>query len=854
MEWNHSSIHLILVAMPNPSVHRLSRLACLLLAAVSATTPALGAQDIESSPARSMPPVASPKPQAAAPSPHERSGERLDPLTAFGPVVIETMAEVMERERSQPSSTRRHKARNGSQGSWAVPTMRSSFHAHSGEHYLINKWGDTLMPIEFPGVVDFEGCWIAGHGAPSLWARGVRISGYRSGELVATSEWLEFLEHHAVWLPAGFERVDRIEVEARAAYEGGGWYALDDLTYREPAGAEDAQIVLDFDDLSYGQRVTGSDYAGLTWPTGQGDFDLEYHVVHPPATPPTDPMEESPPLVTNTHVVLGGNATAPELQSSFGGPFIGDPGAGWLPPDTCGAVGIDHFVAVVNQHISVYEKSTGNRVVATGLRNFFNTNDTSAGDPRAVFDPHSNRFFVIAADFETKLWFGMSLSEDPTGPWFKTSINLSQGTDAGRWPDYPTLGVDANGIYSASYMVGGSNRMSIFAIEKAPLLNVLPTLGAVTAFRELPWEGAIQPCVTHGDPGRAYFVSRRSSTSLRLRYVQGPLTSPTLVEAGNPSVPSHSSPPDAPAMGSIAPLDALDWRPMNAVYRNGSVWTAHGVNVGGRAACRWYELDASSATTQQVGTVASASMSYMFPSIAVNGNDEVLLAFSGSNSSTFASSYAAGRLSTDPQNQLSDPVLLQAGLAPYNTVDQDAVNRWGDYSLTCVDPTDDVTLWTIQEHTRNTDDWGTRVGSFRFPFVCLEPQAYCASLPNSASSGAQISYFGSTSLATNDLNLSVSGLPVGTPGLVFFGPNQIATLFGDGVRCVGGGITRLSPVQSDLFGFVNIALDLNSPPFDSGSGAATVGESANFQYWFRDPSFGTAGYNTSDALQVTYCP
>ena len=51
---------------------------------------------------------------------------------------------------------------------------------------------------------------------------------------------------------------------------------------------------------------------------------------------------------------------------------------------------------------------------------------------------------------------------------------------------------------------------------------------------------------------------------MRLRYVQGPLTSPTLVEAGNISIPSHSSPPNAPALGSVAPLDCLDYRPMNA--------------------------------------------------------------------------------------------------------------------------------------------------------------------------------------------------------------------------------------------------------------------------------------------------
>ena len=44
-------------------------------------------------------------------------------------------------------------------------------------------------------------------------------------------------------------------------------------------------------------------------------------------------------------------------------------------------------------------------------------------------------------------------------------------------------------------------------------------------------------------------------------------------------------------MGSGTPLDSVGSRLMNAVYRNGSIWTAHCVSVGGRAAARWYEVN-----------------------------------------------------------------------------------------------------------------------------------------------------------------------------------------------------------------------------------------------------------------------
>jgi hypothetical protein len=42
--------------------------------------------------------------------------------------------------------------------------------------------------------------------------------------------------------------------------------------------------------------------------------------------------------------------------------------------------------------------------------------------------------------------------------------------------------------------------------------------------------------------------------------------------------------------------------------------------------------------------------------------------------------------------------------------------RWGDYSSMSVDPTDDCTLWYINEYYTFTGslDWATRIGSFKF--------------------------------------------------------------------------------------------------------------------------------------------
>jgi hypothetical protein len=802
-----------------------------------------------------------PGPTAAQPGVGEvLEGEALDPRTAHGPAWIESMAEAVERERENPSPKENQKARGDAQGYWATPALRVLRPARSGRMYVSNRWGDTRMTIEFPEAVTVEGAWFQGQGQAEVSTDGVRLLGYRGDVLVGETAWLELPEDGWRELRADLEGVTRLVVEARAVYRGAGWYGLDDLAFVR-AGARGAErVVVDFEDLHANQKLLATDHAGLGWPRGSGDFSApgreraDVEEVHPPQAPPGAGPEAATPASTGLPL-LAGAGTPPALVQDFPGPSIANSaGAGWVPPDTCGAIGREHFVAAVNQNLSVYDRATGQRLVDVGLQNFFNTGGASAGDPRVAYDHHSGRWVVIATDFSTLLWLAVSTGEDATGTWFKTSIVLSQGADAARWPDYPTLGVDANGIYSASYMVGG-NSISLFAIDKAPLLAATPSLGAVTAFRDLPWEGAVQPCVTHGNPGRAYCISRRTSNSLRLRYVQPPLTAPTLVQAGNVQVPNHGSPPSAPQLGSSTSIATNDWRPINAVYRNGSVYTAQTISVSGRAAVRWYEVDAQSASLVQSGTIADPEKHYYFPGIAVNQDDAVVLGFSGSDANTYVSSYVCGRTIADPPGAVSAPQLLRAGAGPYDFVGGNGTNRWGDYSLSSVDPLDDRTIWTIQEHARDGNAWGTRIGALVPPIPCLTPATYCTSLANSAGPGATIGWASEPSLSANAFELNALGLPPNKPGLFFYGPNQVSLIFGDGIRCVGGQLVRLPVVQSDALGAAAQLLDLQAPPFSGGGvGSVAVGDTRNFQLWYRDPGFGAAGFNTSDALEVTFCP
>ena len=88
----------------------------------------------------------------------------------------------------------------------------------------------------------------------------------------------------------------------------------------------------------------------------------------------------------------------------------------------------------------------------------------------------------------------------------------------------------------------------------------------------------------------------------------------------------------------------------------------------------------------------------------------MLLGFSSFAASEPASARYTFRLATDPAGTMQTPSVLKAGEACYFKDGGSGRNRWGDYSATVVDPTDDTKLWTLQEYAAlpsGSDRWGT---------------------------------------------------------------------------------------------------------------------------------------------------
>ena len=197
-------------------------------------------------------------------------------------------------------------------------------------------------------------------------------------------------------------------------------------------------------------------------------------------------------------------------------------------------------------------------------------------------------------------------------------------------------------------------------------------------------------------------------------------------------------------------LDVLGDRLMHRVtYRNfgdhESLVVSHTVDAQAdqptgvtRNGVRWYEVREIGATPviYQQGTFAPFDPTSLngplwrwMGSAAMDHSGDLAIGYSASGPNYFPSLHYAGRLASDPLNELTqgEAVLfagqgieVNTGIFPYR-------NRWGDYSALSVDPTDDCTFWYTNEYlapNSPTDifpvDWHTRIGSFRFP-QCVSP-------------------------------------------------------------------------------------------------------------------------------------
>ncbi|MCY2960041.1 MAG: hypothetical protein NTY35_07730 [Planctomycetota bacterium] len=144
---------------------------------------------------------------------------------------------------------------------------------------------------------------------------------------------------------------------------------------------------------------------------------------------------------------------------------------------------------------------------------------------------------------------------------------------------------------------------------------------------------------------------------------------------------------------------------------------------------------------------------------------------------------------------------------------------------------------------------------FQAYLVDLGPQCfvtnYCSAQPNSTGLPASIQYSGDPSFSLNNFVLTGLDLPTSTVCVFFHGTTRVEppVLFGDGLRCVGGTQKRLGVLHANGGAVIQFQ-DLHSLAY----AGITPGGVRRFQLVYRDIQPGGAGFNTTAALEVTFCP
>jgi hypothetical protein len=414
------------------------------------------------------------------------------------------------------------------------------------------------------------------------------------------------------------------------------------------------------------------------------------------------------------------------------------------PPDTNGEVGLDQYVQIVNQGFQVFDKTTGGSVfgpvdIGTLWAGFGNPCEfNGAGDPVVLYDQLANRWVITqfaATTTITDECIAVSTSPDATGSYARYGFHLGED-----FFDYPKFGVWPDAYYMGMnvFNSGGTAFLGpqAFAFDRDAMLAGDPAT-FIAAPRGGPTEDQYMPADLDGltpPPAGAPnpFLSTGTNATWPLHRFHvdfaNPGNSTFTVAATLTPAPFSVLFQNVPQLGTGDTLDSLADRGMfRSAYRNFGDHEALVGNMtvasGGVAGVRWFEVNnvtSGDPSFVQQSTYQPDSTWRWMGSAAMDGNGNLAVGFSASSAAINPQIRYAGRLASDPPNDLTQG---EAHLFDGTGSQTDTVSRWGDYSDMTVDPVDDCTFWYTTEYYETTSsfNWRTRIGNFKFPSCTSAP-------------------------------------------------------------------------------------------------------------------------------------
>ncbi len=508
-----------------------------------------------------------------------------------------------------------------------------------------------------------------------------------------------------------------------------------------------------------------------------------------------------------------GPLTPQTVVTSFLGAQLSDT-VGYVPPDSMADVGTNQIVVCVNGRIRTFNKQgAADGALDTTTDNFFASvlGGSSTSDPRVRFDRLSGHWFITMITVNTPNFVLIAVSSGPTITSTSSFTFYSFQADPKNFGDYDTLGVDANALYIGVNVFTTASFVNTtgFVVNKANLLKgtlTITTFGSLISGRGPSKHGPFTPQgVNNDDPAatQGYFIGVDAATfgTLVVRRISNPGGTPSISANILVTVPATGNPlGGVPALGGSQGLDDLDDRLFATQMHQGNLWTAHNMEVdatgaanssGGRDGSRWYELTnmTGTPTLVQSGTLfdpaASNPRSFWIPSCAMSGQGHMALGCSVAGNNEYAEIATAGRFATDPAGTLQSPTTAVTSSSTYNIGSQNNRYRWGDFSVTTVDPGDDMTFWTVQEYCNANNSWGVQVIKLLAP----PPATPVGSSPSTVTQGAAnvsvvitgsaaggAGFFDPGTNFPNHISASVNGGQVTVDSVTYNNPTNITAI------------------------------------------------------------------------------
>jgi hypothetical protein len=404
-----------------------------------------------------------------------------------------------------------------------------------------------------------------------------------------------------------------------------------------------------------------------------------------------------------------------------------------IPPDTMGAVGPDKLFVMLNGSFRVQDKSTGAVLSEVSGDTFWNsTGTTYGGDPRVVFDPYNSRWLVSSLGGDKKsILVGVSSTSNPQGNWrlFRFIVGCDPGTPGcdpnGESPDFDMLGFNKNWVVVSWSQTGGS-RILILNYPALRIGNSTPnTIVRVTTYPNIN----MYPASTFAPTEETLYMPVQEdggNARYRLHKITGTPSAPVFTfdtvskvrpgggwsGTGGDILPQTCI--GTPGVTCPTTLRFIatqaDYLHSSVIFRNGNIWYSQTIGLPNGAvthtAVQWTRINTAGSFVDggriedPTATSSNGGEWYAFPSIAVNANNDVLLGFSNFSSAHLANAGYAFRFGTNAPGTMRTPIIFKQGEDYYAKGGGLSLNRWGDYSQTVADPTNDLDMWTIQEYAQ----------------------------------------------------------------------------------------------------------------------------------------------------------